>query len=550
MITSSNDSSSNQQHGSGGGGSGGSLSPFVCACFTLNYLIGTGFLTLPWAFERAGILLSMIAMCIICFVSNIGVDFIVTSCARAEVLMSYRKRTGHSYKEEGGVEERPKKMTETTGLLLSQQIHTIGEEASSVNTKELTSQNSGDEVTPSMGYESDDDDKSNASDNNKNLLVVQGKHRYELTELCKIFLGDTGLKVYGISVALDCYGFLWAYASVFGAAMAHSFPLFGPGVDCYHMYVILFAIIVVPMSFLELAEQASMQIFLSGCRIACILFMIITPVLAALFESEGNMKDSIQPIAHFDDQTEPIGSPLFRLSKIHEMLPIVVYSVIFHQAVPGLVDEMKDKAKAGKIFTYTFGLCGILYSLLGIIVSWYFGNQVHPSSNINWTNYHAGTGHLNENGEWVGVSLIPRAISLFVVVFPALDVISSYPINAYTLGNSLLSFIHADNIVKVQQDRRMAIFYRGIAAIPPIFGALFIRDLGIITDFSGLTGLAIAFCFPPLLYIRSESMLRDLGIPYQTCYERLGSSKTTAQVIFAFGVVTIIFCSVLLIVDH
>ena len=301
MITSSNDSSSNQQHGSSGGG-GGSLSPFVCACFTLNYLIGTGFLTLPWAFERAGIILSMIAMCIICFVSNIGVDFIVTSCARAEVLMSYRKRKGHSYKEEEGVEETPKKMTETTGLLLSQQIHTIGEdaEASSLNTKELTSQNS-DEVTPSMGYESDDD-KSNVSDN-KNLFVVQGKHRYELTELCKIFLGDTGLKVYGISVALDCYGFLWAYASVFGAAMAHSFPLFGPGVDCYHMYVILFAIIVVPMSFLELAEQASMQIFLSGCRIACILFMIITPVIAALFESEGNMDDSIQPIAHFDDQT-------------------------------------------------------------------------------------------------------------------------------------------------------------------------------------------------------------------------------------------------------
>jgi hypothetical protein len=96
----------------------------------------------------------------------------------------------------------------------------------------------------------------------------------------------------------------------------------------------------------------------------------------------------------------------------------------------------------------------------------------------------------------------------------------------------------------------MATLYRGIAAIPPIFGALFIRDLGIITDFSGLTGLAIAFCFPPLLYIRSERMLKDLGIPYKTCYEGLGSSKTTAQAIFAFGVFTIIFCTVLLIVDH
>ena len=35
----------------------GQLSPFVCACFTLNYIIGTGFLTLPWAFETGGIVL-------------------------------------------------------------------------------------------------------------------------------------------------------------------------------------------------------------------------------------------------------------------------------------------------------------------------------------------------------------------------------------------------------------------------------------------------------------------------------------------------------------
>ena len=50
------------------------------------------------------------------------------------------------------------------------------------------------------------------------------------------------------------------------------------------------------------------------------------------------------------------------------------------------------------------------------------------------------------------------------------------------------------------------------------------RQLGVITDYSGLVGLAIAFCFPPLLHMKSEEHLRNLGAPYRTRYERVGSS--------------------------
>ena len=65
----------------------GQLSPFVCACFTLNYLIGTGFLTLPWAFETGGIFLSSVAMALTCFVSALAADYILNACARADALV-------------------------------------------------------------------------------------------------------------------------------------------------------------------------------------------------------------------------------------------------------------------------------------------------------------------------------------------------------------------------------------------------------------------------------------------------------------------------------
>ena len=88
--------------------------------------------------------------------------------------------------------------------------------------------------------------------------------------------------------------------------------------------------------------------------------------------------------------------------------------------------------------------------------------------------------------------------------------------------------------------------YRALASIPPVIGALFMRELGVITDYSGLVGLAIAFCFPPLLHMKSEQQLRGMGVPFRTRYERFGSSSGAATAMFWFGVISIVYCFVLL----
>lgn len=523
------------QRNNGNGGATGTpqrgLSPFVCACFTLNYLIGTGFLTLPWAFERGGLVLSTLGMIVICFVANTGSDYILSTMARAEAVTVYLESHGLKrgdktelvvIKEIAGSQVgHPPIHNEATALL-----HTI----ETPNTPTAIQKSS----------------------NNRDLLLVK-ERKFELTELCQIFLGDFGFKAYGVAVVLDIYGFLWAYSSVFGTAMANAFPLFGPDVDCYPMYIVAFAIVVIPMSFLEMSEQATVQVFLSGCRIVMILIMVFTPLIAAVSESGGNVEeveDSL-PSPHFDDQIEPHGAPLFDFSNIHQMIPVVVFCVLFHQAVPGLADEMTDKPKVGAIFGYTFVLCTVAYSLIGIIVGWYFGSMTYESSNLNWEWYHAGTGQAvlqSDSGahEWIDVAWWARMISFFVVLFPAIDVVSAFPLYALVLGNSLMGFVYGDDVHEVQGDRRIKTLYRAIAAGPPIFGALFVRNLGIITDYSGLTGIAIAFCFPALLYIYSEEKMKELGIPFHTHYERTGSSITSAKAMFVFGIIAIVYCFVLL----
>ena len=51
-----------------------------------------------------------------------------------------------------------------------------------------------------------------------------------------------------------------------------------------------------------------------------------------------------------------------------------------------------------------------------------------------------------------------------------------------------------------------------ISPVPPIIGACFVRDLGRITDYTGITGFALAFIFPGLLQRASkERMSREIG---------------------------------------
>jgi amino acid permease len=250
------------------------------------------------------------------------------------------------------------------------------------------------------------------------------------------------------------YGFLWAYSSVFGNAMSQLLPL--GFTDDYLVWLAIFAIIVLPMSLLNLSEQATIQVFLSACRIVMLLLMVVTPLAAALFGSGGDLDADEGPVPHFGTQTQPAGSVLVDFGNFHKMFPAIVFSLLFHQAVPGLADEMVDKKQVGLIFGYTFALCGLAYSTVGIVGAWYFGDRVYSSANINWGHYHGGTGTLVKEGTnsvWVDVSLWAQLIKIFVVSFPAIDVISAFPIYAYVLGNTLMGIIHANNIQEVQVSR-------------------------------------------------------------------------------------------------
>lgn len=304
----------------------------------------------------------------------------------------------------------------------------------------------------------------------------------------------------------------------------------------YPVYAIVFACVVVPMSCLELHEQVTAQVFLTLCRFVMVFLMVWTSTACA--EEQRLQHDNNNELTEENDAISS-GSdvPMFRPAGMHKMLPIVVFAMIYHHSIPGLSHPVADKKKLSPIFISTTVFCALAYSLIGIVLGYAFGDNIEQSANLNWASYTGGT--VDGSAAWWAM-----LIRSYIILFPAIDVLSAYPLNAITLGNNMLSAFYGRKIHEVEDDRWARIPFRLLASIPPIILAILVRELGTITDYAGTTGFVLAFSFSALLYIRSRNAAEKRNYSEETYYTSYASSYFLAHGLFVFGVGMLVFCVV------
>lgn len=352
---------------------------FTSICFTVNYLIGTGFLTLPWAFSRGGLLLSTITMVMVVMICNTTKNYILATMARAEVLQNAETSKGE-------LDDRSK----MSSKILKKQTY------------EPTAE----------------------------TLMIKNR-KFEYAELCRIFLGDAGEFAYVCSVTIAILLQLWSYTVVFALAMANILPIFS-GDTNYAIYALAFGAVVVPLSCLDLKEQVGFQISLSLCRFLVIYLMIRTVMVAANDHSGAVYFTSL-----VDDSVQG-AAKMINWNGFYEMFSVLVYTAMFHNGIPELAEPVRDKKRLSQNFRSAILIVSAACWFLGTTVASYFGDAVQPSANLNWNDYIGGTGHFSSDGVWLDVQQSARLTSGFIVLFPPLNVMSAYPLNAIVLGNNLL----------------------------------------------------------------------------------------------------------------
>jgi ABC-type phosphate transport system permease subunit len=219
----------------------------------------------------------------------------------------------------------------------------------------------------------------------------------------------------------------------------------------------------------------------------------------------------------------------------------LVFANIFHHSIPGLSHPVGDKRKVGKVFTATNIFTVAAYITLGCTLGTAFGKGIQQSSNLNWRTFHAATGYIDSYGNVVDAAWWTKIISNYIMLFPAVDVVSAYPLNAITLGNNIFGAAYGKRIHEVEKNRTLRTCYRLLASIPPIIFGILVRELGTITDYTGTFGFLIGLCFPASLYMASRTMAQQHNFSLDTFYTSYGSSVPVAKFIFWFGIFKMVF---------
>jgi amino acid permease len=456
------------------------LSFWVTVAFTVNFIIGSGFLTIPWAFYQVGSLLGIVVLVAFGIFSIVSVYFILETVERAQILEKYNLE-----KEEN--------------LRLDDSSHDTGDDESH---ELLTMFNTSEEK-------------------------VEIVRKREIPELCEIFLGKSFAHFYVCAVSVFVYGVLWAYASVFSHSFAALYPVFGS--RSFEMYLFLFACFVIPFSVMELSEQAIVQVVLSFFRFCMFSIMFATVIEATKSGKNEFQLDSV-PRIHLENDLFD-----FHISKIQYLLPIAAFAFLFHHAIPSLAHSTHKKSWLKSLFTISIILCAISYIILGLVVSIYFQKETKSSCNLNWKNY-IGRGTPENPGKFAVI------LRTFVLLFPALDVASAYPLHAFSLGNNLQSAYYGP--APKQKSRYRATMFRLLAACPPVLGALIVSDLGSITNYTGIMGLVLVFAFPPMLARFSESKLLSLGLNPSALQTSIAVYPCFQNFLFSFGIFLVVYVTI------
>jgi amino acid permease len=417
----------------------------------------------------------------------------------------------------------------------------------------------------------------------------------EVTDLAREVLGTEGRLTYQSALMMLTYVGLLAYSQVFNSTFVTQVcPLCSGGYA--FLPSLLFGAVVIPLSCFDLAEQITLQVVMSLLRFLSLGILLFGTLAAIFLDSSGqrNQPSDLDTSAPFSATTSngTFSTPLVQWSGFGVMFTTAIFSQLFQHSVPGLVRPLaaEDRKYIPQIFKYALLTTAVIYIAIGTACVVFFGNSLEHSVNLNFVDFDWGydrSHHGAQRNEWVRMSI--SLLSMVVVLFPALDTLSVFPLIANTLGNNLNSAFpflrdrvtahyHAQQankgpilqtgdaevcagkvVVACSHQDRAAIrritltVWRLVAAVPPILASMAVTDLMFSLQIAGLCGIVVALITPALLHrhgpLRYSLLPRSLQ-PIDTSLQSLYSGERLSFMVLLLAAVAISICALQMITGN
>lgn len=166
---------------------------------------------------------------------------------------------------------------------------------------------------------------------------------------------------------------------------------------------------------------------------------------------------------------------------MHSATQICVFATSFQFSVPVIAEAVEHKSSIRRIYGGSTSIIAISVLILSLLLASFFGSELmEESSNLNWAVYHGGTGRFEEEiGDWVDVAWWARFLSKYVVIYPAIDGISTFVLCAVSLGEIIMGSWYGSSIHELESSWKRRLVFRLLGSVPQLIGAAFVRDISV-----------------------------------------------------------------------
>ena len=243
------------------------------------------------------------------------------------------------------------------------------------------------------------------------VYEIDNTRKFELTELCELFLGSTGKVLYILVLSLQLLVSCWLYITVAVTSWSINIPwnisasahvcqpqefhnvILPTRIECrttYRFYVFCFALIIVPLSCIDFRKQKFFQVFTTMFRFMAVLLMTSHAIYYFIQEEV-----QVSKVGNFSTQFNASFVPALQVTSskavlIHDgtkwllCIPVMVYAQTLHQAIPVLCHVVKKQYSYKQLFTWVFVATSLLYCVYGTTVAFVFSHKTLENSALNW----------------------------------------------------------------------------------------------------------------------------------------------------------------------
>ena len=467
----------------------------------LNSIIGPSVLAIPWAYSRGGIILGIICQLITTLISTVLTYQTLQIISRLELIKDL---------QENGFQIKPVSILQLFKSTLPSDF-----------------------IRNTNSSQEDSNENSSFISQEKPKIT---KDCTDLTEMVKILLGKANAFVFCSLFALSIFGTLMAFSSIFASSLASTVPIFGWSVcniyedteyfgdHCwrkYWFYIFVLISICSLLSLISLKQQAGFQGLLAVCRLIIMSIIIITA--AEVLVTDSNLNDNNENDGNFK---------LFELEAISITFPILLLANLFHPNVANAIFWVKNKNKMmNKIIFWCIFTVTVFYLLIGIVVP-VCVDDVQQQVTLNWIDY---TGGKHDQKWW------SYTIMYIVLLFPVIDIISSFPIYSINISDNLMTIFEADK-TDMSTSNTPFIVSRLAVVFASVLAAGFYYDIGTISQFTGTLIVLSLGIYIPLMAQASKKIILQEGF-----YDKYFSSTWVVWTSLVVNIVCSVLCWVFLV---